>query len=147
MPKLSINQLSEFTGYDRRTITRRLNNLEFEKSGVANLYEAKHALHAIYNKTTSTSDDGFNLEQERARLAHHQANNEALKEEVMKKTLIPSEQVKESWITLVARFKSKMLSIPSKMAHQIAQTSDHHEIEHLLRKGINEALTELSCDD
>lgn len=111
----------------------------------AHLYDLKDVFPILLSNTVGDGD--YNLEQERARLAHHQANNEALKEQVMKKTLIPAEEVKETWVTLVARFKAKMLSIPSKMAHQMAQTDDHHEIEHLLRSGINEALTELSSND
>ncbi|SRR6266498_3633222 len=46
---LSINQLSDLTGRDRRTITKQLENLEFiagEKS--AHLYESSQALPRIY---------------------------------------------------------------------------------------------------
>ncbi len=60
-----------------------------------------------------------------------------------KKNLIPAEEVTANWTMLVARFKAKMLSIPAKSAHRIAQTTDHHEIESVLRTVITEALQEL----
>ena len=144
MALFSINQFSELAKLDRRTVKARLSTLTPQNGPKgAHLYDLKDALPLLVAKS---SDGDYDLEQERARLAHHQANNEALKELVMKKALIPADEVKAGWITLVTRFKAKMLSIPSKMAHQVAQTSDHHEIEQLLRVGINEALTELASE-
>lgn len=47
--QVSINQLAELTGRDRRTITRRLEDLPFsEGEKGAHLYDARTALDAIY---------------------------------------------------------------------------------------------------
>lgn len=49
MPQLSINQLSELTGKDRRTVKTRLGGLKStEGPKSAQLYESKDALEAIY---------------------------------------------------------------------------------------------------
>ena len=51
MPKLSINQLSEITGRDRRTIKMRLDPLPFDPGPKrARLYDSVKALDAIYGK-------------------------------------------------------------------------------------------------
>jgi len=139
----SISRISELTGKGSRTIKSRLDTLTPVQDGKALKYETKEALPLLYGLDTQGA---FDLEQERARLAHHQANNEALKEEVAKKNLIPAEEVLNNWINLVARFKAKMLAIPSKSAHRCAQSTDHHEIESVLKSAITEALNELGND-
>lgn len=62
---MSISELAEITGMDRRRITARLRNLPFEKGrGRAHRYETKSALAAIYGRADETLDP----QQERARL-------------------------------------------------------------------------------
>ena len=47
--ELSINELADLTGHDRRTITRRLEKFTYtEGPKGAHLYESRHALAAIY---------------------------------------------------------------------------------------------------
>src|SRR5205814_7535253 len=79
---LSINQLSELTGRDRRTITKQLEDLHFvdgEKG--AHLYESKEALPLIYAVD--------NLEAARAKQALSQASLNAVREEDLRKQRIP----------------------------------------------------------
>src|SRR6266481_6412767 len=79
---LSINQLSELTGRDRRTITKHLEDLHFadgEKG--AHLYESSEAFPMIYRVD--------NLESARAKQALSQASLNAIREEVLRKERIP----------------------------------------------------------
>ena len=79
---LSINQLSELTGRDRRTITKHLEDLHFvdgEKG--AHLYKSSEAFPMIYRVD--------NLESARAKQALSQASLNAIREEVLRKERIP----------------------------------------------------------
>ena len=79
---LSINQLSDLTEFDRRTITKSLEDLHFvdgEKG--AYLYESSEALPLIYKV------DG--LEAARAKQALSQASLNAVREEDLRKQRIP----------------------------------------------------------
>jgi|SRR6266536_977001 len=83
---LSINQLSEVTGRDRRTITKQLKDLRFidgEKG--AHLYESSEALPAIYSVDS--------LESARAKQALSQASLNAVREEELRKERIPIQMV------------------------------------------------------
>jgi hypothetical protein len=85
---LSINQLFELTGRDRKTIKQKLEGLPFtngEKS--AHLYNSREVLPLIY-----AAD---NLEAARAAQARSQASLNAYREEVLRKTRIPIEIVEE----------------------------------------------------
>jgi hypothetical protein len=87
---LSINQLFELTGRDRKTIKQKLEGLPFangEKS--AHLYNSREVLPLIY-----AAD---NLEAARAAQARSQASLNAYREEVLRKTRIPIEIVEEVW--------------------------------------------------
>jgi hypothetical protein len=79
---LSINQLWELTGRDRKTITKHLETVPFvagEKS--AHLYESSEALPLIYAVD--------NLEAARAKQALSQAALNAFREEDLRKQRIP----------------------------------------------------------
>ena len=79
---LSINQLWEITGRDRKTITKKLENLTFTDGDKgAHLYESSQALPLIYSVD--------NLEAARAKQALSQASLNALREEDLRKTRIP----------------------------------------------------------
>ena len=78
----SINELSEITGYDRRTIKKKLEDLPFVdgKKG-AHRYESSEALPLIY------AVDG--LEAARAKQALSQASLNKVREEKLRRERIP----------------------------------------------------------
>src|SRR5437762_9781898 len=83
---LSINQLWELTGRDRKTVTKHLENVPFvagEKG--AHLYESTEALPLIYAVD--------NLESARAKQALSQASLNAIKEENLRKERVPLQLV------------------------------------------------------
>src|SRR5438046_9499717 len=90
----SVNQLSELTGRDRRTIKKQLEELHFvlgEKS--AHLYESSEALPLIYRVD--------NLESARAKQALSQASLNAVKEENLRKERVPLQLVLDEMDSLL----------------------------------------------
>ncbi|WP_367025157.1 hypothetical protein ABZN20_10095 [Methylococcus sp. ANG] len=86
-----------------------------------------------------------NLEHERARLAHHQANIAAMEEDVKRKSLIPVDVVKSEWCNQAANIRAKLLNLPGRGAVAVAGLSTVQEIEKELRALVYEALSELAA--
>ena len=136
----STNRLSELTGMDVRTIKRRLATIQPTVQGRAHTYESRDALPLLYGAQDSAA---FDLNQERARLAHHQANNEALKERTARGELIPRAVVIQAWQAMIAAARSRLLAIPTKAAHRLLAVANLAEAEDVVRSHVHEALAEL----
>lgn len=106
------------------------------------LFETREALPFLYE--LDVGEQNFDLTEERARLAHHQANNEALKEKQLSGELLPAELVIELGAALVAAARAKVLAIHSKCRSRFPGLDQDlaDEIEDLSR----EALSELGSD-
>ena len=139
----STNRLSELTGMDVRTIKRRLATLQPAVQGRAHTYESRDALPLLYGQADSAA---FDLNQERARLAHHQANNEALREAQNRGELLPRGLVIQTWQGIVAAARARLLALPTKAAHQLLGARTLAEAEEVVRGHVYEALTELARD-
>jgi hypothetical protein len=88
--KVSINQLWEWTGRERRLIKKKLEGLPFTNGqNKGHLYESTEALPIIYSVE--------NLEIARAKHALSQASLNAVREETLRKKRIPIEIVEEVW--------------------------------------------------
>jgi hypothetical protein len=82
---LSINQIAELTGRDRRTIAKRLQDLHFVNGEkCAHLYQSAEALPLVYSVD--------NLEAARAKQALSQARLNAVREEELRRQRIPLAQ-------------------------------------------------------
>jgi len=100
----------------------------------------------LREKAAGRSGNGeYDLTDERARLAHHQANIAALDEEVKKKTLIPYDVVVARWQEITATIRAKLLSLPPQMAATCAQSSKD-EVEKESKRLVYQALNELVED-
>jgi hypothetical protein len=143
--KLSISELSNLTGMDRRRIGRALTDLRPEKGPKgALLYESTEALPSLY----LSPDDGdtYDLTQERARLAHHQANKAALEAQELRGALIAIEQVAEVVGDEYANVRAKLLALPTKAAPVLVGLSTM-AIKRALDDLVSEALEELSANE
>ena len=109
----SVSRLSDLTGFDRRTISKRVDRLLPIKEGKALLYETRDALPLCYQ--ADMGEKQFDLEQERARLAHHQANREAMREAVERGEYLPASIVREYGAAAMTATKTKLLGIASKL--------------------------------
>ncbi len=138
----SMNRLSDMTGFSPRTIKVRLARLSGIREGAALLYETRDALPLLYK--ADLGPKLFDLEQERARLSHHQANREAMREQIERGEMIPAKEVIELGAVTIAAARAKILSIPSKLRGRFPnlppETFDALEQLH------REALTELGTD-
>lgn len=146
---ISLSQISELVGSDRRTIKKRLGDYEPLIDGRAHLYESTEVLCLNADPTNDRPTEGeiFDLTDERARLAHHQANKTALEEDTLRGTLMPAELVRETWINLVVSFRAKMLGLPTKAAPLIIGVELVREVEGILSDIVYDALTELGESD
>ena len=137
---LSISQLAELCGMDRRTITARLDGkLEPERrDGKTVLYVARAALPVIYQ-----TGEGLSLEAERARLAKEQADAKAMENEVTRGTHAPTDQTGEALIALASNTQRKLLAVPARVAAIAFASESTHEVEQVIRGGIEEALADL----
>ncbi len=81
---------------------------------------------------------------ERARLIKAQADMAEI--DLAEKTgaLVTVDRLEADWMAMVNACRSKLLSIPTKVAYQISNLKDPEEIENFLKRTIHEALTELA---
>jgi phage terminase Nu1 subunit (DNA packaging protein) len=103
-------------------------------------------LRARYAAEMGVGDDGkiYDEKLERARLLHHQANNEALKEAVNRGELLPADLVIGLGAAIVSAARAKVLAVPSKVRGRFPALDKEvcDEVEQLVK----EALTELGSD-
>ena len=119
------------------------------KRGTSNQYDTEDVIKWLVSREIeklTVTDDGqvFDLDAERSRLTHHQANKTALEEKTLKGELIPAEEVFSKWEKMVSGFRAKMLSMPTKTSHLLVNVQEFDEIESILKSHIYEALKELS---
>ncbi len=92
----------------------------------------------------SDAENPNDLQAERTRLTHHQANIAELEEEELKGSLVKVEEVTDLWHSVISNAKTRLLSLPNKITHQIMAADDHKAALHLFQSEIYEALAELA---
>ena len=83
----------------------------------------------------------YDLDTEKARLTHHQANIAALNEEVARGNLIPADIVIQRWQEQIGNARGKLLTMPSRLASVFGQ-----HVEAGVRLVVYEILEELRHD-
>ncbi len=150
--EITRQQVAEFLDCDVRSVTTYQNQeqdplpvLQRGKRGTANVYDAV-AIHkwALRKEIGLDGGKAYDLELERSRLTHHQANKTELEEKVLKGDLIPADEVLSRWEKMVSSFRAKMLSIPTKTSHLLINVGEFDEVESILKTHVYEALKELS---
>lgn len=91
----------------------------------------------------STATGAINIVEERARLAHHQANIAELEEATRRGALIQVERALAHWQDVQSSCRAKLLSVPTRLASLAAGRSER-EVEASARKLISAALAELA---
>ena len=92
----------------------------------------------------TSSGEVYDEKVERARLLHHQANNEALKESVNRMNLLRAEVVERVWSDMVLSFRSKLLGLPSRAAQVVMSMESQNAIEEYLSSIVSESLFEIA---
>lgn len=84
---------------------------------------------------------------ERAKLMRIKRLNEQYSLELRKKELVRADELEIVLTKILVSFKSKLSSLPVKIAPQVAKMTDTIEIMDLIKNRVNEALEELSDFD
>jgi phage terminase Nu1 subunit (DNA packaging protein) len=97
----------------------------------------------LREKAAGRSGNGeINLVDERARLAHHQANLAAIEQSVREGELVRVADVLEESRQIAEIAKSHWLAFPSRIAAVLVQQEGEREIERALRDGVQSMLHE-----
>ena len=133
----SINQLSELTGRDRRTIKKRIEALPTDDKG---RYDSSQALPLLYG-----SKGELDPSQERAKLDQVRRELAEIQRDERLGNLIPADVVLDRWSSEASRIRAKLLNLPGRLATVLTGADQSHaSIEADSRKLIYEALAELS---
>lgn len=145
---MSMSQLADVTGLDRRTVKERLIELKPDRTvGKAIIYDSRLALPVLLGFNNANSKDiaeqlkETNLEYELAKTEMIQ-----IELEVLKGLQVPIEDVRKTVEKEYTYVRASLLSIPSKRAKVLALESDPATIREHLEQDINEALSHLQAD-
>lgn len=148
MKHLSVSQLSEVTGVDRRTIKERLVSMKPDVRGRSHLYLAREAIPMIL--FPDGVDDRKTIEkkirEEELRYESARADKTQLQVEKLRGELVPIEDVAKVVEREYAAVRAAFLAIPSKVSKELATQDSEIGIKRVLEDHINEALSELSAD-
>lgn len=105
-------------------------------------------MRSTWRRGLGFSDDGsaYDYDSERARLTHHQANVAAQEDQARQGRLIPAEEVKAAWSSIVSTARLKLLSLPVRLAGACVD-QPQERIETEAWAIIYEALKELAQGD
>lgn len=147
MTHLSISELSEITGKDRRTVSRALANVKPEvnpSNPRAKLFDSRMALQLLF---ASGSADGNgevrDLDVERARLASAQANRAELDVAERRGELLKASDVTHEVTDAFRRVRARLLSLSTKIAPLVVGSTDAAEIKATIDLAVEDALNEL----
>ena len=140
MTWLSINYLSEITGFDRRTVARRLTDLEQRKGEKnAHLYDSKQAMPALYQLD---EDDKPDAQKEGALLSRERRKKTRVERMVLEGGLVPAAEVIRFCSDMNVTIRDGILAIPNTIKNKYPHI-DFNVIEEI-EYGVNEALTRLA---
>ena len=140
----SISQLAEMTGFDRMTISKRLEHMKHEPGNKrAKLYETRDALPILY-KFGAVDSERLDPQQEKAMLDRERRLIVELDRQVKEGKLVDIDQVENGWISVVSVIKGRFLAFPSRIAPELLDISDMRRIEDLLRSEVTYILEEIA---
>lgn len=111
------------------------------------LYELIPTLHKYINylrKNNPESEESIDYNAERAKLVRAKRMNEEFELKIKENKLHNSEDVETIMTDMLINFKSRLMSIPSKLSPVLSKKTDKTEIFKILKEHIDEALNELS---
>ena len=148
---LTQSQAAEVAGLT----TRRLQQLDKDGSGPPRMsgggYFAADLGRWLKDRLLSelgVANDGKadDYEAERARLTKAQADKTELEVAELRAELVRAPVLEHHWQNMVAAARAKLLSLPSKLAPQIAGPDQLTRVQDMLHAGVFEALAELAGD-
>ncbi len=145
--------LSNLTGKDRGTVTRRLRGVEplkVKKRG--NYYDLKQALKHVFEPMSDDNIDPdedqetvfLNPQLEKAKLDKARRISVELDNEIKKKNLIPKQEIRETAAKMFGAIRSKILNLPLKASQSMPDKPTRKQLQSHLSGAVNEILKELS---
>lgn len=92
-------------------------------------------------------DDGGDYNKHRARLYRSKADQSEIEVALIRATVHESESVAKVWEDMIVNARSKLLSLPVKLAPRLEGVADRKEIKAVIEAAVYEALNELSNYD
>lgn len=89
-----------------------------------------------------STPEGLDLDQERARLAKEQADKHSLENAVRRGTLLEVEMVSKVWTGIFTALRARVLSLPTKVAAELAALTDATRIRDRLTDEAHQILSE-----
>ncbi|WP_297292572.1 hypothetical protein [Oceanicoccus sp.] len=96
----------------------------------------------LQDRSTSTVTN-HDLNEERARLTHHQANKTEIEEALLNKKVLLKTDVDAEVMGMLGQFRTRLISMPMRVAQVALSAESLHEIEKVCRAEIYAALDEL----
>ncbi len=118
--------------------------MPIEKTGVrgqSNTYNTEKVIDWIVKRAGDTDGE---MERARLRLILAQAKNAELDAAEKEGSLITLETMKMMWGNVLAAFRARILSIPSRLTPQITTIRDPKKIDKIVKDALHEALNELA---
>lgn len=145
--EMSVNQLSELTGKDRRTIKERLGSTKPVREDKRGQYfDTRAALNLIFS--SAGSPKGIEKQLALESLGLEKARREKIEIEVakMRGDLVNIEDVAKVVERQYSIIRAQFRALPSKLAKLLSMISDPHEVFKIIQDEVNQVLTELTAD-
>jgi hypothetical protein len=141
-----MSQLAEVTGFDRKTVDKRLQGLPYQKGPKgAHLYDASEALPILFIPQ-ETSEIEKEMQEAQLRRERALAEKAEIDVAIKRKQLVPIDEVAATVAKEYAYTRARLLSIPTKLALPLARITDPATIKDELDSAIAEALADLVAD-
>ena len=147
--KLTVEGLKRLTGFNERTIKKRISILHFTQDGRKKLYDPKDALPLIYEvaklqEALSSEDEILVPAQEKAKL--DRAKRIKVESEIAEKLglLVDPEDFKEEYSRLLSSIKKRFLALPARISNRLKSQKTVKKAEALMLGEIKKILRDLS---
>jgi len=139
---VSIQQLSELTGIDRRKVRPRLSDAGLQaEPGPSNAmhYDSRAALSVLLC-------DAIRLDpsQERAKLDQARREQIEARLQAERGELLPADEVATVWADQVRIAKERLLSLPARVAPALLRLDEIRDVERVMRDALLSVLEELA---
>jgi phage terminase Nu1 subunit (DNA packaging protein) len=144
MPKINVKTVSQYTGVPEQTLYRWFSQEIIPDS--EDLAEVTKAVVARYKELAVGKKDKTKdpLTDEKIRLTKAQADKIEVENQLIAGELLKAEDIESEWTNYVLSCRSRLLSIPSKLALELSQITDPNIVQKRLKTEVNQALDELS---
>jgi len=118
-----------------------------EYAGKPGLYELIPTVHAYINYLRNRNPDGaenIDYNTERAKLVQAKRKNEEYDLRVRERDLHESADIELAMSAMLMSFRSRLLSVPAKLAPVLAKKTDKAECSAILKHAMDDALSELA---